>query len=88
MAARKAEKNRESWTSIDPSEVWPQIDDANPFHRSRSQKLFPHSELSANLWIATPSLRYGGLIPLDTIFMGFEGMRWVGLSLIYPNNWR
>ena len=51
------------------------------------RKLFPHSELSANLWVTTPSLRYGGYTPLDTMLKGLDGIRRVERSLNSPEVW-
>ena len=50
-------------------------------------KLFPHSELSANLWVTTPSLRYGGATPLRTMLKGLSGIRQVECSLNRPEDW-
>lgn len=51
------------------------------------RKLFPHSELSANLWVTTPSLRYGGEMPLGTMLKGLNGIRQVESSLNHPEDW-
>ena len=51
------------------------------------RKLFPHSVLSANLWVTTPSLRYGGLTPLHTMLKGFNGICQVEHSLSSPEDW-
>jgi hypothetical protein len=51
------------------------------------RKLFPHSELSANLWVTTPNLRYGGYTPLDTMLKGLNGIRQVERSLNSPEDW-
>lgn len=51
-------------------------------------KLFPHSELSANLWVTTPNIRFGGALPLDTMLKGgLEGIRRVESSLLAPHEW-
>ena len=40
------------------------------------QQLFPHSELSANLWVTTPRLKLGNHTPLQMMLEhGIEGMR-------------
>jgi hypothetical protein len=50
------------------------------------RKLFPHSVLSANLWVTTPNPRYGGSTPLDTMLRnGLDGIRQVERSLNCPN---
>jgi hypothetical protein len=51
-------------------------------------KLFPHSELSANLWVTTPNVRFGGALPLDTMLNGgLEGIQRVERSLHAPHEW-
>lgn len=52
------------------------------------QKLFPHSRMSANLWVTTPNPRYGGDTPLDTMLSGgLEGLERVEGSLTCRNGW-
>ena len=52
------------------------------------QKLFPHSELSANLWVTTPNIRFGGALPLDTMLNdGLVGIDRVERSLHAPHEW-
>jgi len=52
------------------------------------QKLFPHSELSAYLWVTTPNIRFGGAQPLDTMLeRGLEGIARVEQALHAPHEW-
>ncbi len=47
-------------------------------------KLFPHSPLSANLWVTTRNPRYGGITPLDTMLQGgIDGIKQVESVLNY-----
>jgi len=51
-------------------------------------KLFPHSRLSANLWVTTRNPRYGGFTPLDTMLQGgLDGIKQVESILNYANGW-
>lgn len=51
-------------------------------------KMFPHSVLSANLWVTTPNLRYGRKTPLDTMLRGgLEGIRRVEKSIGSLDHW-
>ncbi len=51
-------------------------------------KLFPHSRMSANLWVTTHNPRYGGGTPLDTMLNGgLEGIQRVEDSLSYKSCW-
>jgi hypothetical protein len=51
-------------------------------------KLFPHSALSANLWVTTPNPSYGGATPLDTMLRdGVAGIRRVEQSLTGADGW-
>jgi len=53
-----------------------------------TRKMFPHSALSACLWVTTPNLRYGSRTPLDTMLEGgLEGMQRVEQSLATPGGW-
>ena len=50
--------------------------------------LFPHSELSANLWVTTPRRKLGNLTPLDLMLQkGRDGMRDLALSLDNLDLW-
>ena len=52
------------------------------------RKLFPHSELSANLWVTTLNLSFGNRRPLDTMLQGgLDGIRRVERYLNAPHNW-
>ena len=52
------------------------------------RKLFPHSEISANLWITTRNPSYGDGTPLDTMIQeGFDGIRRVERYLNAPHTW-
>ena len=52
------------------------------------QKLFPHSSLSAYLWVTTPNIRFGGDQPLDTMLKyGLEGIALVERALHAPHEW-
>ena len=70
--------------------------DSDSYHRinlllridAMLHKLFPHSELSANLWVTTPNIRYGGELPLDTMLNdGLQGIERVERSLHAPHEW-
>jgi hypothetical protein len=51
------------------------------------RKLFPHSEVSANLWVTTPNLRFGNTTPLETMLReGISGIRQVEQSLNAPES--
>ncbi len=51
-------------------------------------KLFPHSQLSANLWMTTRNPRYGGKAPLDTMVQGgLDGIEQVERALNYRDGW-
>jgi len=51
-------------------------------------KLFPHSSLSASLWITTPRLRFGSETPLALMLRkGLEGIRMVRDALHHPQDW-
>ena len=51
------------------------------------RKLFPHSELSANLWVTTPNVRFGNTTPLETMVRhGMRGVRQVERSLNAPES--
>jgi hypothetical protein len=46
------------------------------------RQLFPHSEVSANLWVTTPRPKFGNATPLDTMLRGgLEGIRSVLAAL-------
>jgi hypothetical protein len=52
------------------------------------RKMFPHSALSACLWVTTQNLRYGSRTPLDTMLeLGLEGFHRVEHSLAAPWGW-
>ena len=45
-------------------------------------QLFPHSEVSANLWVTTPRAKFGRKTPLDLMLAGgVEGIAQVERSL-------
>ena len=51
-------------------------------------KLFPHSSLSANLWITTPRLKFGNETPLALMLRrGLDGIRMVRDALHHPHGW-
>ena len=51
-------------------------------------KLFPHSELSANLWVTTPGVGFGKRTPLQLMLEnGVEGMRQVAALLHNRQMW-
>jgi hypothetical protein len=53
--------------------------------RNLLEKLFPHSELSANLWVTTPNRAFGGQTPLDTMLRrGLSGIAQVERALGAP----
>jgi hypothetical protein len=55
---------------------------------STLKKLFPHSELAANLWATTQSLSFGGEAPLATMLRdGLEGIRLVEQVVSGPLLW-
>jgi hypothetical protein len=48
-----------------------------------AQQLFPHSALSANLWVTSPNRRFGGRTPLALMLdQGLEGMRHVERAIV------
>lgn len=52
------------------------------------KKLFPHSQLSANLWVTTANPRFGGEPPLVTMLQeGLEGIRQVEHAVNCPEVW-
>ncbi len=52
------------------------------------RKLFPHSELSASLWVSTPNIRFGGALPLETMLnSGLQGIDRVERALHAPHEW-
>jgi hypothetical protein len=52
------------------------------------RKLFPHSELSANLWVTTLNPSFSNRPPLDTMLQGgLAGIRQVERYLNAPNGW-
>ena len=59
------------------------IDIENALH-----KMFPHSQISANLWVTTPRVKFGNETPLDLMLRrGLEGIRTVSAVLTDPGFW-
>ena len=59
------------------------IDIENALH-----KMFPHSQLSANLWVTTPRVKFGNETPLNLMLRGgLEGIRTVSAILGDPGFW-
>ena len=59
------------------------IDIENALH-----KMFPHSQLSANLWVTTPRVKFGSETPLVLMLRrGLEGIRTVSAVLSDPGFW-
>jgi hypothetical protein len=59
------------------------IDIENSLH-----KMFPHSQISANLWVTTPRVKFGNETPLDLMLRrGLEGIRTVAAVLSEPGFW-
>lgn len=59
------------------------IDIENALH-----KMFPHSQISANLWVTTPRVKFGNETPLDLMLRrGLEGIRTVSAVLSDPGFW-
>ncbi len=51
-------------------------------------KLFPHSELSANLWVTTPRIKLGGITPLEVMLkQGLDGLRSIEQGLYNLDVW-
>jgi len=51
-------------------------------------KLFPRSELSANLWVTTPRVKLGGVTPLELMLkQGIDGMRSIEQGLYNLDAW-
>jgi hypothetical protein len=51
-------------------------------------KLFPRSELSANLWVTTPRVKLGGLTPLEIMLkQGIDGLRSIEQGLYNLDVW-
>jgi hypothetical protein len=80
-AGRRFRRYRLGTTLPDDREVWIRV--ALLLHiDSAANQLFPHSALSANLWITTPSPRFAGKTPLELMLsQGLEGIRWVERTL-------
>lgn len=59
------------------------IDIENALH-----KMFPHSQISANLWVTTPRVKFGNETPLSLMLRrGLEGIRTVSAVLSDPGSW-
>jgi len=59
------------------------IDIENALH-----KMFPHSQISANLWVATPRAKFANETPLDLMLRrGLDGIRTVSALLTDPGFW-
>lgn len=51
-------------------------------------KMFPHSQISANLWVTTPRVKFGNETPLDLMLRcGLEGIRTVNSVLTRRDPW-
>jgi len=65
----------------DDREVWVRVALLLRLSNSLGQ-LFPHSEVSANLWVTTPRAKFGRKTPLDLMLAGgVEGIAQVERSL-------
>lgn len=52
------------------------------------QKMFPHSQISANLWVTTPRVKFGNETPLDLMLRrGLEGISTVSSLLNNSGPW-
>jgi len=59
------------------------IDIENALH-----KMFPHSQISANLWVTTPRAKFANETPLDLMLRrGLDGIRTVSALLTDPGFW-
>ena len=51
-------------------------------------KMFPHSQISASLWVTTPRVKFANETPLDLMLRrGLEGIRTVSQVLNYVDLW-
>jgi hypothetical protein len=80
-AGRRFRRYRMGATLPDDPEVWERVALLLRIENAANQ-LFPHSALSASLWVTTPSLRFGGTTPLQLMLdKGIEGIRRVERAL-------
>jgi len=73
-AGRRFRRYRLGSVLPDDPEIWTRVALLLRIDRAANQ-LFPHSALSANLWVTTPNLRFGNSTPLDLMLdHGLEGI--------------
>lgn len=80
-AGRRFRRYRMGATLPDDPEVWRRVALLLRIENAANQ-LFPHSALSASLWVTTPNLRFGGTTPLQLMLdQGIAGIRRVERAL-------
>jgi hypothetical protein len=81
-AGRRFRRYRTGSPLPDDREVWTRVALLLRIENAAGQ-LFPHSALSANLWVTTPSKRFGGRTPLALMLeQGLEGIRRVERAIV------
>jgi hypothetical protein len=81
-AGRRFRRYRAGTPLPDNREVWTRVGLLLRIDNAASQ-LFPHSAFSANLWVTTPSKRFGGRTPLALMLeQGLEGIRRVERAIV------
>lgn len=76
-AGRRFRRYRAGAPLPDDREIWTRVALLLRIENAASQ-LFPHSTLSANLWVTSPNRRFGGRTPLALMLdEGLEGIRHV-----------
>ena len=63
-AGRRFRRYRMGYSLPDDEEIWTRVALLLRIESATNQ-LFPHSALSANLWVTTPSPKFGGGTPLS-----------------------
>jgi uncharacterized protein (DUF2384 family) len=80
-AGRRFRRYRLGSPFPDEPEIWRRVALLLKLHNALNQ-VFPHSTLSADLWVTTPRVKFGNRTPLDLMLAdGIEGIRRVERSL-------
>ena len=80
-AGRRFRRYRLGTPFPDDPEIWGRVALLLKLHNALNQ-LFPHSTLSADLWVTTPRVKFGNRTPLDLMLAdGIEGIRRVERSI-------
>ena len=80
-AGRRFRRHRLGTPLPDDPEVWQRVALLLNLDNAVNQ-LFPHSSLSADLWVTTPRAKFGNKAPLELMLAGgIEGIRRVERSL-------